>query len=295
MFLYAVLMGHYLSNFDFEGNYLKIYTVSEKGRFGPVFIKYPQHRFVSFNYYSKKRAQELIDMLRGIYSGEFQSEILLDRDFGKFRIHFTGSSDFAKYFKARYGRKFLELARTSYFRTRFEGQELQTGTDLESCLTMQKELNTRIRDFFSKYVMQMRLGDCPVAHKDALSWLCLEQKSRENLLKKIIRAKAKIAAVSDIYEKFRSGKIQQCELGGELSALLDTGKSTNISDRVYRVLNTPENLFEARQGIDNELAEIEKANKEIDGSAKCICESNRSEVCLEEMCANLYVEKGIEV
>jgi len=298
-------MEHYIASFCFEKsknktegkNYLVIYTITENGSFGPLSMRMPEYRYVSKNHYSHERANWLLSEFYQKVDFSYESRLFFDNDTNSYRIHLLGGENLSKHIETKYKYKFFRQPQTDFFRTMFEGQDFKIpiAPELEEYLVDQKELNSAVRALFHDFVMPMRTieREYALTHQDALTWINLKQKDKESLIRKIIRNKEKFAQVMELYKKFGEGTMQDNVLKEELSKILDKSKQKkNISDRVYRVFHTPDNLL-GEDGLTKVVQEIEKKNSELDRKIKTSNKKNCCMLDLESMCARLMLESSI--
>jgi len=301
-------MEHYIANFYFEKskqktngkNYLVLYTVTENGSFGPVYVRKPEYRYVSKNSYSLEKAKYLTGLFDERFSFPHESNFFFDSDTNNYRIHIIGDEELSKYIQTKYKYKFFRQPQTDFFRTVIEGQDLRLdiSSELEECMIWQKELNTKIRNFFSEFVMPIRSikREYAISHKDAVAWLKLKEKSKENLARKVIRNRNKFIEVWEWYSEFSEKQIRitDRELKDKFSQILGSSKQTkNVSDRIYRIFCTPDQLLEVKPGMDKSMEEIEELGTELDEKIKKIHEDNKNVVDLNDMCAKLMLESGL--
>jgi hypothetical protein len=301
-------MESYIANFCFERskdktedrNCLVLYAISERGSFGPLYIVRPEFRYASRNSYTQERANELIKMFKSQFAGQHTASTELDSDENQFRIHFVGADELSKFIESRYKYKFYRQPQTEYFRTMFEGQhnKLIFSEQIEECLVSQKDINKQIRQFYTDYIFPLRQIDRQYAmtHNDAFVWQKLNKKSKQALLEKIVRNKEKIQAVNSLYSEFKSQQVSDTDLKHKLSKILDASKTTkNVSERVYRVFNTPEELLETDKDSFYAIKQIEAKTAELDKKIKKVAEKNSCVLDIEDLVARLFVESGVVI
>ena len=291
-------MEAYLANFFFEKNantkgihYLVIYAVSDKGPLGPVYIRKPEFRYISKAVYGLDEAKKIIGAAAQESNCAFDSNIACDTNYssGRYRIHLTGEAGLSGFLDANYKNKFEKVSLTEYFRTFFNGQKLLDFSNIENLLLGQKELNTRLRAFFTEYVMPIRFfdRDYAITQKDALLWLGLAEKNKQNLIKKVIRNKKKEKDLLEIAEK--SEKLEDEELSKKIASVVE---KPNLAERLFRIMRTPDKLIARDVPATDELND---KCKELDAMIKKIHEENYASIFLEDMCVRLFFCRGLEL
>jgi hypothetical protein len=307
MFLLGFAMEHYLANFDFEknknktagNNYLVIYTLTEAGPFGPVYVRSPEYRFRSKYSFELDKAKSLLAKYEKEFDFPCEINLFFDSDFGKYRIHVVGEEALSKYMKTHYKFKFYPQSQTELLRALFQGQgkKIDVSSDLEKCMVGQKHLNDLIRSFWDNYVMPLRSSEREhiLTHRDAVLWLNLDERNAENLLAKIIRNKKWTKEVFELYQEHQEEGLSDEILQQKVTAIIGKKKAETIYDRIYRFFHIPAGLLLGDAELDKGLQQIRDANNSLDSDLKKLDGDNRSVLDLENMCVKIFIERGLHI